>query len=77
MAITVAVTFSVLPTSEQIQAMKTWITPYLTAGNTSVFPLDTVGDQLFREWDTVENAQAFMTKVNEIYTTATSVEIVA
>ena len=77
MTTTVAVTFSVLPTSEQIQAMEAWITPYLTAGNTSVFPLDTIGDQLFREWDTVENAEAFMAKVNEIYTTATNVEIVA
>jgi len=78
MTTTVTVTFKYAPQQSEETAMGDWLVPYLTAGNTTGFPLETIGDQIFREWDTVENAQAYIVAVNEIYAKcATSAVITA
>ena len=77
MTTTVKVTFSEVPTSAQISVMETWISPYIAAGNTQTFPIESPGNATIRRvWDSAENAQAFIVKVNEIYPTASSAVIV-
>ena len=77
MTTTVVVTCNSIPSEAEIALMEEWITPYITAGNTAIFPLDMIGNKLYRDWDTVENAEAFIVKVQEFYSTVDSVVISA
>jgi len=75
MTTTVVVTFNSIPPDDEIALMGDWLTPYLANGNTSEFPLPMIGNKLYRVWDTVENAEASIVKVLEIYSTASSAVI--
>lgn len=46
--------------------MAVWMAPYVDAGSTGPFPATNVsGGTFYREWDTLENAQAYINKMLE------------
>ena len=64
MAVTVHVQFNSSAPADFLIEMETWLQPYIDAGNTfNEFPAPSTGFDFRREWDTVENANAFITKV--------------
>lgn len=61
MTVTVHTVFAVKPTVEWDNNLGSWLAPHVTAGSTGPFPAPSDGNfNAYREWDTVENAQAYI-----------------
>ena len=77
MTVRVKVTFLYAPTTEEQDAMTTWLDSYMSAGVTEPTPLAAEGDNTFfvRTWQTQEQAEAYMDKVTELMPSVFSVSI--
>ena len=63
MTVTVVVQMNASFTQEQFDEMEAWLQPYIDSGATVGFPMASSGNVAYREWDTVENAELYITKV--------------